>query len=135
DPSYAPAFALLDAAAALYPAVARGEIDGERVLFRRAALWFAYLSNANGYYAINNRVAAAAAATRLTDGAAVLEVGAGLGSATEALLEHLQTLGVRLASYRVTEPVSLFRRRAERTLGASHPGIPLSFSALDLNQP
>ena len=132
DPSYAPAFALLDAAAALYPAVARGETDGEQVLFRRAALWFAYFSNANGYYAINNRVAAAAVAMRLTDGAAVLEVGAGLGSATEALLEHLQ---VRLASYRVTEPVALFRRRAERTLGAAYPAIPLSFSALDLNQP
>src|SRR5437867_4055462 len=52
DPSYAPAYALLDAAAELYPAVARGEASGEQVLFRKAALWFAYFDNANGYYAI-----------------------------------------------------------------------------------
>ena len=135
DPSYAPAFALLEAAGSLYPAVARGEIDAAQALFRRAALWFAYFSNANGYYAINNHVAAAAAAARLTAGAAVLEVGAGLGSATEALLEHPNLQEVRLASYRVTEPVALFRRRAERTLRAGHPEIPLSFSALDLNEP
>src|SRR5437867_4281810 len=77
DPSYAPAYALLAAAADLYPAVARGEASGEQDLFRKAALWFAYFSNTNGYYAINNRIAAAAVAARLAAGAAVLEVGAG----------------------------------------------------------
>ncbi len=137
DPSYAPALALLEQAAALYPPVARGETGGEEALFRRAALWFAYFSNQNGYYAINNRVAAAAVARRLVRGARVLEVGAGLGSATEALLERLAAadeLG-RLATYRATEPVPLFRRRAERTLRAAHPSVPLLFASLDLNRP
>jgi SAM-dependent methyltransferase len=134
DPSYAPAYALLDEAAALYPAVARGEASGEQALFRKLALWFAYFSNANSYYAINNRVAAAAVAARLAPGAAVLEVGAGLGSATEALLERIGERGT-LGSYRLTEPVALFRRRAERTLATAYPSVPLSFGSLDINQP
>jgi len=53
----------------------------------------------------------------------VLEVGAGLGSATEALLDALDergTLGT-LSAYLVTDPVALFRRRTERTLRAVRP--------------
>src|SRR5439155_1264599 len=70
-------------------------------------------------------------------GGPVPEVGAGVGSATEALLEALaerDTLGA-LSAYLVTEPVALFRRRAERTLRAAHPGAPLAFAALDVNAP
>jgi SAM-dependent methyltransferase len=138
DASYAPTFALLDEAAAIYPAVARGETSAEDTLFRKAALWFAYFSNANAYYALNNRVTAHAAATRLPpEAAVVLEVGAGLGSATEALLERLREAGMlpRLCSYRATEPVALFRRRAQRTLGVAHRDVPLVFSDLDINRP
>jgi len=138
DPSYAPAFALLDEAAAIYPRVARGETSGERALFLRVRLWTAYFSNQNRYYALNNRVAAAAAAARLPrDGGAVLEVGAGLGSATEALIAALRARGTlgALESYDATEPVVFFRRRAEGTLGTAHPGVGLAFSALDINQP
>jgi len=134
DASYAPALALLDEAAAIYPCVARGETTGEHALFRRAALWFAYFSNENGYYAINNRVAAAAAAGRCRPGARVLEIGAGLGSATEALLARLGPAAGSLATYRATEPVALFRRRAERNLRAARPDVPFVFDALDANE-
>jgi len=137
DASYAPAYALLDEAAAIYPAVARGETTGEAALFRKAALWFAYFSNANAYYALNNRVTAAVAATRVGRDATVLEVGAGAGSATEALIERLRDTGRlgTVARYRLTEPVPLFRRRAERTLAALHPDVPLACTALDVNRP
>jgi SAM-dependent methyltransferase len=137
-PSYGPVFALLDETAAAYPAVARGQTRGEEVLFRKAALWFAYFSNANTYYALNNRVSAKGAARRLPSAeAVVLEVGAGLGSASEALLEELRDAGriPTLSTYLVTEPVPLFRRRAQRLLEAAHPGVPLLFSALDINRP
>lgn len=133
DPSYAPTYAMLDQAAVAYGKVARGEATGEHALFQNVALWTGYFSNANGYYAINNRVAAAAAAARIADGARVIEVGAGLGSATEALLERLGERARGLASYRVTEPVPFFRRRAERSLRARFPGVPLELSALDVN--
>ncbi len=134
DPSYAPAYALVDEAAALWPRVLRGEVTAERALFLRARLWLDYFSNAHAYYAINNRVAAQAAAARVpTAGARVLEVGAGLGSATEALLAALAP-DVRLDVYDVTEPVAFFRRRTERTLPAAHPGVPFAFGDLDLNQ-
>jgi hypothetical protein len=70
-------------------------------------------------------------------GATVLEVGAGLGSATEALLERLREAGrvAAIARSRLTEPVPLFRRRAERTLAALHPAVPLACEALDINRP
>ncbi|MFN8544687.1 MAG: class I SAM-dependent methyltransferase [Candidatus Binatia bacterium] len=137
DPAYAPAYALLDAAAAILPQVARGETTGERALLGKVALWVTYFSNTNPYYALNNRVAARAAAARVGEGTAVLEVGAGLGSASEALLEELAARGARerLADYVATEPVAFFRRRAERTLTAAFPGVPLRTGVLDVNQP
>jgi SAM-dependent methyltransferase len=134
DPSYAPALTLLDEAAALYPRVARGETSGERALFLRVRLWLEYFSNRNGYYALNNQVAARAAAGRFRGGV-ILEVGAGLGSATEALLAALARShrSVPLARYAFTEPVAFFRRHAERRLAAT--AAPLTFGDLDLNRP
>ena len=136
DPSYAPAYDLLDAAASLYPGVARGEVQAERALFLRARLWLSYFDNANSYYALSNRVAARAAASRL-EGGSVLEVGAGLGSATQALLGELRARGplAQVTAYRVTEPALFFRRRLQRTLEESWPGVPLSFDGLDINRP
>jgi SAM-dependent methyltransferase len=136
DPSYAPAYELLDVAADLYPRVARGEAQPERALFMRVGLWVAYFSNANRYYALSNVVAARAAAARF-GGGRILEVGAGLGSATAALCDELRASG-RLAaveSYRATEPVPFFRRRAERALAQAWPDGPLVLDAFDLNHP
>jgi SAM-dependent methyltransferase len=137
DASYAPAYELLDEAAAAFPVIARGETTGERALFGKVTLWIRYFDNRNSYYALNNRVAAPAATARLAQGAHVLEVGAGLGSATEALLEALagrDAVG-RIASYCVTEPVAFFLRRAQRTLTGLHANVPYRFAPLDLNQP
>ncbi len=137
DPSYAPAYDLLDAVAALYPGVARGEVQAERALFLRARLWAAYFDNANGYYALSNRVAARAAAVRLGSGGQVLEVGSGLGSATDALLAELRARGALglVTAFRATEPALFFRRRAQRTLEQSWPDVALTFDALDVNRP
>jgi len=136
DPDYAPTYAMLDEAAAAYGKVARGEATGERALFQNVGLWTGYFSNANAYYAINNRVAAAAAAARLpATGGRVLELGAGLGSATGALLDLLGERAAGLERYLATEPVPFFRRRAERALRDRHAGVALEIGALDLNEP
>jgi SAM-dependent methyltransferase len=131
DPWYAPAFLLVDEAAALYPRVARGELNGDRALLMKASLWVAYFDNRNGYYALNNRVVAKAVAARAAGRgpARVLEVGAGLGSGSEAVLACLPAV----ERYHVTEPMPFFRRRAERTLRAAHPGLAFEFGALDVN--
>jgi len=130
-PSFVPAFTLMDEAASLYPRVARGEVNGDRALLMKASLWVTYFDNRNGYYALNNQVVAVAAAARAAGAgpARVLEVGAGLGSATEALLRGLPAV----ERYHVTEPIAFFRRRAERTLRAAHPSVALEFGALDVN--
>jgi len=67
----------------------------------------------------------------------VLELGGGFGSSAEALLARLDATGrgAEVASYRFTELVAMFLRRAERTLRARFAGRPLEFGALDLNRP
>jgi SAM-dependent methyltransferase len=140
DPANAPALALFDAAGDACPAIARGEISGEEVLLGPAGsgLWARYFDNANPTYAINNAIAAIAAANRLPGArAAVLEVGAGGGSSSEALLAELERRGAggRLASFRVTEPSPFFRRRCERSLRRAFPALPLAFGDLDVDQP
>lgn len=132
---------LLDAAAAAWPAVASGRSTGEQELFSmgRIGLWIAYFHNANACYAVSNRIAAVAAANRLRQGAGVriLEIGAGAGSAAEALLEELDRRGRLgdLERYDVTEPSPFFRRRAERELRARFRAAPLHFAAADVDQP
>lgn len=141
DPANEPTFELLDAAAEVYPAVAQGEVNGEEALFGlgKIGLWLAYFHNDNPTYAVNNQIAAIAAAGRLParDGLRILEVGAGAGSGTGALLEALQARGLtpHLEAYVVTEISPFFRRRGERELRAAYPDLPLTFCGLDMNQP
>lgn len=131
---------LLDAAGEAFVPVGRGERRGEEVLLGPAGmgLWARYFANENALYAINNQVAAIAAAHRLpAEGPfAILEVGAGGGSGAEALLARLQNLGAleRLRHYHVTEPSPFFRRRSQRGLSAAWPGAPLGFGDLDIDR-
>lgn len=138
----APFLDLLDLAGRVWPRVATGEIQGERALLgpEHLALWTRYFSNSNPAYALNNRFAAVAGAHRLPAGAGpvdVLEVGAGAGSATVALLEALEEQGAlaRVVGYRLTEPAALLRRRGAREIAARWPTLPLRAEALDIDAP
>ena len=138
DPRNAPTVELLEAAAAAYPRVARGEITGEEALFAPGSnRWADYFDNENPLYAINNRVAAAAAARRVAGAGAlrVLEVGGGAGSATRALLDALAAEHdpAGIETFLVTEPVPFLRRRAERGLRGQH-GQELRFAGLDIDR-
>jgi hypothetical protein len=116
--------------------VARGEINGELFLFSRFGLWQAFLDDANWYYGLTNRVAAHAASERLpASGIRALEVGAGLGSGTEALLAALAARGTpaALESFRVTEPAAFFRGRLARALAERHPDLRLGCDGFDIN--
>lgn len=142
DEANAPFLDLLDLAGAAWPRVARGEVQGERALLGpdKLALWMRFFSNDNPAYALNNRLAAVAAANRLAANGPprrVLEVGAGAGGATVALLEALEAKGGvgRIASYRLTEPAALLRRRGVREVGARWPGLALEADGLDVDMP
>jgi SAM-dependent methyltransferase len=141
DPSWRPAYVLAETVAADYPAFLRGEVAGEEILFspRRLRLWVDYFSNDHGLYAVNNRVGAAAVARWLPrEGGVILELGAGLGSGTLAVLERLAAVG-RLGAireYRFTEFVPAFLRRGQQAVEARYGGASrLSFGALDMNRP
>jgi SAM-dependent methyltransferase len=139
DPANAATLDLLDYAASLYPAVARGEQSGDHSLFgpQGIALWLNYFNNDNLTYAVNNWVSALAA----TDHSAtrpklrILELGAGAGSASEILLRGFDEHGLlpRIERYFITEPNAFFRRRGQRELAKRYPALPLEWGALDLN--
>jgi SAM-dependent methyltransferase len=140
DPANAATLDLLDVAAGAYRPVASGETSGEEALFGRgqAELWRRYFDNANPLYAINNRIAALAAADRLSPGGfSVLEIGAGGASATAALLEALRDRGrlSELRRYRVTELSPFLRRHGERSLRRDWPDLPLELATLDIDRP
>lgn len=141
DPGNAATLDLLEAAAAVYPKVAQGTSSGEEALFGtgNVNLWLTYFNNQNPLYAVNNWIAAHAAAKRLATRTRlrILEIGAGAGSASEALLNVLmqQNLADRIEHYVVSEPSPFFRRRAERTLKAKFRGLALAFQNMDMDKP
>ena len=141
DPANAATLDLLDYAARAYPALATGRQTGDHNLFgpEGIPLWLNYFHNDNLTYAVNNWVAATAAADRLYSRPTlrVLEIGAGTGSATEVLLTVLTERGLspRLERYVITEPNAYFRRCNQRKLAAQYPDLPLEWSTLDLNLP
>ena len=129
-----PSYRIAAMAAARYPAVLRGELTGEQALFDAEGMvaWSKYFSNGNPLYAISNAIGAVAAAQALAARPGpVLEVGGGLGSGAEALLERLAPAA---PPYRFTEISPLFMRRAERTLRARFAGHRLEFGALDIDR-
>jgi SAM-dependent methyltransferase len=120
--------------------VLRGEITGESVLFGpdRIGAWADYFSNDNPLYAISNTIGAVACDAALPAGScSILELGGGLGSGGSALLSRLRANGRlgRVASYRFTEVAVPFLRRAQRTLSAGFPEVPLAFAVLDMDKP
>jgi SAM-dependent methyltransferase len=131
-----PSYRIAAMAAERYPAVLRGELTGEQALFDAEGVvaWSKYFSNANPLYGVSNAIGAVAAARALADrGGAVLELGGGLGSGAEALLERTTTSAI--PSYRFTEISPLFLRRAERALGARFRDRGLEFAPLDIDRP
>jgi SAM-dependent methyltransferase len=146
DPAIAPTLALLDAAGESFPKVLTGQATGEQALFSgaRMQLWLDYFHNSNPIYALNNRFAAIAAANRLPSregggdgggGLRILEIGAGAGSAAEALLDELRFRGRlgEISEYLLTEPNRLLRRRASRDLAARYPGLAVRDQAYDID--
>jgi SAM-dependent methyltransferase len=139
DPSSLASYRMADLAAGHYPAVLRGAVSGEEALFApdRIGAWFEYFSNDNPIYAISNRLGALAAERALPSGGEILELGGGLGSGAEAILERFAQTGRagEIRAYRFTEIAPSFLRRGQRRLSARFAAVPLAFSRLDMDRP
>jgi SAM-dependent methyltransferase len=141
DRANAPTLDLLDEAARLYPAVARGEQTGEQALFgtQGIPLWLNYFHNDNSTYAVINWSGAVLVANRLKERPKlrILELGAGAGSGSEILLRCFGERGLlpRIERYLITEPNAFFRRRGQRELAKRYPELPLTWETLDINIP
>jgi len=136
---------LIDVAASGYVPFLRGETSGEDVLFtsETMSLWERFFSNDNPLYFPTNYLAAEAAHSAFEGGEGddaavgprrlrVLEVGAGCGSGTEALLGRL---GASIDSCVLTDISPHFlrtaRERIERLEAAG--GVDVRFRGLDLD--
>jgi SAM-dependent methyltransferase len=139
DPTCLPCYRIAALASERYPAVLHGEASGEEALFSPGTIqtWFDYFSNANPAYAISNKLGAIAAERAVSGRGAILEIGGGLGSAAEALIERLESKHGPQATwqYTFTELSALFLRRGRRMLTERFPGRPLTFASLDINRP
>ena len=138
DAACLPSYDIAALAAAQYPAVLRGEVSGEQALFGGEGIvpWVKYFSNDNPIYAVSNTVGAIAAASALPPGPArILEIGAGLGSGAEALLEQLGNRSMPVDTYHLTDVSPLFLKRAQRNVSRRHPQVPLSLGQLDIDRP
>lgn len=140
DPRSLPPFSVVRAMREHIPALLRGERSGEEVLFSPAKLplWFDYFSNENLLYQINNRLGAEAVARALPASrpATIVEIGGGSGSAALALVERLarDAETARIGRYVFTEIVPTFLRRAERSIRARWPALPIEFLRLDMDR-
>jgi SAM-dependent methyltransferase len=140
DPGSLPAFAVVRAMVEHVPEFLRGEKTGEEILFApaRLPLWFDYFSNDNLLYQINNRLGAEAVARALpaTHPATIVEIGGGSGSAALAVGERLARDAAlpRVSRYVFTEIVPTFLRRAERSIRARFPELPVDFARLDMDR-
>ena len=141
SPANAATLDLLDHITSLYPAVARGEQSGDHSVIgpQGIGLWLNYFNNDNLTYAVNNWISAVLAADRLSTRPRlrILEVGAGSGSASEALLRCFGERGLlpHIERYLITEPNAFFRRRGQRELAKQYPDLALEWDALDINSP
>lgn len=140
DPGCRPSFAVVNEMAVHALEFFRGERTGEEILFapNRLSLWFDYFNNDNLLYAVNNLLGAEAVCRAFPPGeATLLELGGGSGSAALALAEKLRSHGAlgRLRSYRFTEIVPTFLRRAERMIKAAFPELPVAYQKADIDQP
>ena len=113
--------------------------SGESCLFdlKVFPLWLDYFRNENILYRPNNVFALAALLEDLKPGSRILELGAGAGSFALLLARVGSEQGIldRISEYRYTDIAPSFLRGAQRGLRDLAPGIPFSFSYLDINRP
>ncbi len=110
--------------------------SGDACLFDLAVfpLWLDYFRNENILYRSNNVFALAALRRMLRPGFRVLELGGGAGSFAQLLATLPVEELAQISDYRFTDIAPTFLRRAQRGLRDTAPGIPFSFSSLDLNR-
>lgn len=126
--------ALVERAAAHYPAVLRGERLGARVLFSSdsLSLWAAYFDNATPVTAAINALAATLAAhVAPARPLRVLEVGSGCGSSALALAE---ALGPRLVELTLSDNAPVLLARGRRAVAAARPALALEARRLDIDR-
>ncbi len=138
-PGHAANFELLDAVLRqVKPFFTEGK-SGEQLLFDLTIfpLWLAFFRNENLNYYPNNLLTLIALREGLPPNARVMELGGGAGSFAQLLARDAAEAGYldRISEYRFTDIAPAFLRKAQRDLREKAPGLPFTFSGLDINKP
>jgi len=133
---------VFDYVAELYLEYLRGERSGPSILLKGPALrlWAEYFGPSNPLYDIHNQlgwIGLHEAAHRLDRPAHVLELGAGTGGGTEAILRGLQRQGGTLASLTVSDisPTFLINTLERLAQGIVPFPVPVQRRKLDFTRP
>src|SRR5262249_54076983 len=120
---------LVDVTLQALPSVLRGEVQGTDVLFPQGSMQLVegiYRHNAvSDYY--NDIVAEAVAGVSAVvsgsgrAGVRILEIGAGTGGSSAAVIERLQSSGAQVADYCYTDVSPAFLRQGELSFGGRAP--------------
>lgn len=127
-------FELIAAASRAYPDFLRDKVEGSRILSAPAAMprWERYFQNDNlSYAAVNLLGAYASDQAVVSPQLRILEVGGGLGSGTEALLQRLSD---RVACYWFTELNPFFLAQGKRFLSERFAKVPFEFKRVNINR-
>jgi SAM-dependent methyltransferase len=135
DESLAPALEMIQLAEKGYVEFLRGELDGDRLLFQPGTLdlWERYFSNGHRVTRDVNLTGSLAFERALggRDEVAVLEIGGGLGSAGEMVIERNAS---RIGRYLFTDVVPGFLRRGAGHLEDRFPDVDLASGLVDINR-
>lgn len=133
---------MFDYVAGHYPEYLKGDRSGPSILLKGASLrlWEEYFGPTNPLYDIHNQlgwIGLREAARRLGRPAHVLELGAGTGGGTEAILRGLQREGETLASLTVSDVSPTFLiNTLERLVRSIDPfPVPVQRRRLDFTRP
>jgi len=133
---------MLDYVAGHYPQYLKGDRSGPSILLKGPSLrlWEEYFGSGNPLYDIHNQLGWSGlreAARRLGRPAHVLELGAGTGGGTEAVLRGLQRAGETFASLTVSDISPAFTINALQRLAQSIDPfpVPVQRRRLDFTRP
>ncbi len=136
DPQVQPNAELIQFALAGYRDFLVGEVEGDQVLFKPGSfsLWESYFSNSHRITRSLNSIGAHVVKSCLEGKSEVriLELGGGLGSAAEKIIEEMEP---QLSLYHFTDVAAGFLRRGGNMLEDRFTELNLDFSRIDINKP
>ncbi len=140
DSSFKVSIDLIESVARYYPAFLKGEKNGFDILFSEHCkdVWFEYFDNSFNGYRVFNEVSALMLYRIISkkDSLRILELGGGVGGATEIILKKLKNSGniKKLKEFTFSDISPLFLRTGNKKLMTIDDDLSYSLRKIDFNK-